>query len=112
MRISDWSSDVCSSDLFVHPAVARISRLSRNSPCRRLLEIPFRAAWRYFGETRPQPDDLAGLGVEIRMPAGRNDLAVGDAAGGGDGQAIGCGAFTLIAHGAGRVVSIRHPSPW
>src|SRR3546814_19632634 len=80
MRISDWRSDVCSSGL------------------RRLLEIPFRAAWRYFGETRPQPDDLAGLGVEIRMPAGRNDLAVGDAAGGGDGQAIGCGAFTLFAH--------------
>src|SRR3546814_3577029 len=43
MRISDWSSDVCSSDLLSSLAAGGLPRLEE--PCSRAAELPFAVLW-------------------------------------------------------------------
>src|SRR3546814_8457418 len=65
MRISDWSSDVCSSDLLGHRGVARPSArfvVRRNEAQREIVETPGMAC-----EQRLDPDRLA------RAPEDRAD---------------------------------------
>src|SRR3546814_5628335 len=40
MRISDWSSDVCSSDLSLWPQAARLSPSNRIAECRKFILQP------------------------------------------------------------------------
>src|SRR3546814_3436912 len=66
MRISDWSSDVCSSDLWVAAAGDIADRLLADRPGAHRLEIwPFRnAAARFPGSRRLHPG--GGLGQRRR----------------------------------------------
>src|SRR3546814_18626251 len=71
MRIRDWSSDVCSSDLLVLPAPLRPSRVT-TSPSRTSKATPCRT---WLSPYQPSRPDTASRGWAWVAPAGTVALA-------------------------------------
>src|SRR3546814_8341485 len=63
MRISDWSSDVCSSDLFLEDVVARRRRARRKAQSRVVLDVA--------PDVSPRPFGAADVKILAEMP-GKN----------------------------------------
>src|SRR3546814_1415140 len=76
MRISDWSSDVCSSDLVEHQAAAVLRRGSRRrSAPRRFRGTLLRREFQMIQEFLRWPAVDAQLGVPLIGPDGTAGLA-------------------------------------
>src|SRR3546814_9217008 len=69
MRISDWSSDVCSSDLFRSNRIRRAARAARRpaAPCPRLLHRPA-SAWQKSAKAARESRDASCRKPKIRAP--------------------------------------------
>src|SRR3546814_12533346 len=65
MRISDWSSDVCSSDLLAGPGTQRVA-----APLDRVQHRPGEAAVDPGAQPRHMHLDPVGAGVEVDPPYG------------------------------------------
>src|SRR3546814_20153282 len=103
MRISDWSSDVCSSDLRTSFRNLPADAIAVGAPDLRALRV---AAG---DEARALDQQAAGRLVELGMPARRGDLASGRPARRVIGQATAGGALTPLPHRVGGIIVVRHP---
>src|SRR3546814_15075838 len=71
MRISDWSSDVCSSDLALPALRAQDARIAVAEADVRLARADKRPDWKVgvtYGRRDPMYGDMASVGVSIDLP--------------------------------------------
>src|SRR3546814_8298497 len=123
LRISAWSSDVCSSDLFIGTAVAAVlAGVVVQRLARRVVDM---VAGQEVGDADREADDVAAFGLELLGLFGhhhdRTGLGTAHALGelghrgtsgvGGGRAAGGCRAVTRRATGSPVILACRPPAP-
>src|SRR3546814_17237217 len=76
MRISDWSSDVCSSDLLAGFAAGRLDHVGVDGALRQPLDV-VQLGGLFVEDFHEQPADDLALGFGIANPGQRRQIALG-----------------------------------